>query len=66
MPEQYWGAIAKQVGTNETLHEIAPTKEELDVKLFGRTYPAAHGSVYYYRFTSDLAVPRKTKGDLHA
>lgn len=60
MPEQHWGAIAWQTGTNERIHEVAPTKEELDLKLFGRPYPAAFGTVSYYRFTpksSDPATP---------
>ena len=63
MPEQHWGATARQIGTNEPLHEVAPTKEELDRKLFGQAYAAAADSVVYYRFTTDQADPRKTQGD---
>jgi hypothetical protein len=55
-PEQHWGAIAKQIGTNETMNEVAPTREELDTKLFGRAYPAAADSVFYYRFTPEYEL----------
>lgn len=57
MDDRHWGATARQIGTNETLHEVAPTKEELDIKLYGRLYPAAYDSVVYYRFTPKSSAP---------
>lgn len=50
MEKLHWGATAIESGTNEPLHEVAPTKEELDRKLFGRAYAAKFSSVTYYRF----------------
>ena len=58
MPEQHWGATARQVGTGDMLWEVAPTKEDLDLKLFGRAYGAESGTVVYYRYT-----PEQSKGD---
>ncbi len=46
---RHWQAWAVQQGTNERMHETAPTKEELDVKLFGRAYPAIRATVQYGR-----------------
>lgn len=51
MDEQHWGASARQVGTGDMLLESAPTKKELDLKLFGRAYGAEYGTVQYFRFT---------------
>lgn len=47
--EKHWRAIAVESGTNYTIDVTAPTKDEVDTKLYGRAYGPKPGSISYYR-----------------
>ena len=44
-----WMATATQVGTGRHMTVRGPTKEAVDLQLFGQAYAAEYGTVRYYR-----------------
>lgn len=46
---RWWYATAVQIGTNERISAKGPTKEAVDLQLFGQAYAADRRSVTYYR-----------------
>ena len=44
-----WLATATQIGTNERMTVRGPTKEAVDLQLYGQAYAAEYGTVRYYR-----------------
>ena len=44
-----WMATATQIGTGQRMTVRGPTKEAVDLQLFGQAYAAERSTVRYYR-----------------
>ena len=44
-----WLATATQIGTGQSMTVRGPTKEAVDLQLYGQAYAAEYGTVRYYR-----------------
>ena len=44
-----WMATATQIGTGQRMTVRGPTKEAVDLQLYGQAYAAEYGTVKYYR-----------------
>ena len=44
-----WMATAAQIGTGRRMIVRGPTKDAVDLQLYGQAYAAAHETVRYYR-----------------
>jgi len=44
-----WLATATQIGTGQRMTVRGPTKDAVDLQLYGQAYAAEYGTVRYYR-----------------
>ena len=44
-----WMATATQIGTGQRMTVRGPTKDAVDLQLYGQGYAAEYGTVRYYR-----------------